>query len=202
MALHTIFGINGVGKDTVAERLRERHSNILVSGQGRLTMYCLGIIDDYDSRSKVTEEHYRQLEEVPLDDRHIAEETSYRKFLENAAESSTTTIFLSHLVVAYRHGSNMEYITEDKTYDWLIMSSKSLTQLIAPPETISQRRRKDTSRIRKADLDEVIRHQSLCDTEWSRISRDYPEKRSSMHRVENIDLGSAVAQVDEIIFGE
>ena len=41
IGLNTIFGINGVGKDTVAEALRQRNPEIKVVSGSRLLMYLL-----------------------------------------------------------------------------------------------------------------------------------------------------------------
>lgn len=43
MGLNTIFGINGIGKDTVAEELRKRKPEVIVTSMSRVLMYILGI---------------------------------------------------------------------------------------------------------------------------------------------------------------
>ena len=65
MAITTLFGINGVGKDTIAENLRKKNPEITVSSVSRMLMYILGISKTYDVREKVTEEQYKILESIP-----------------------------------------------------------------------------------------------------------------------------------------
>ena len=65
MAITTIFGINGVGKDTVANSLRTNNPDLLVTSISRMLMYILGITKTYDVNEKVCEEQYKMLESVP-----------------------------------------------------------------------------------------------------------------------------------------
>ena len=48
MGLYTIFGINGIGKDTIAEELRKKNQEIEVTSMSRLLMFILGISKTYD----------------------------------------------------------------------------------------------------------------------------------------------------------
>ena len=60
MGLYTIFGINGIGKDTVAEEIRKKRQNIEVTSLSRLLMFILGISKSYDVREKIDEEQYKK----------------------------------------------------------------------------------------------------------------------------------------------
>ena len=48
MGLYTIFGINGIGKDTVAKEIRKKTQDIEVTSMSRLLMFILGISKSYD----------------------------------------------------------------------------------------------------------------------------------------------------------
>ena len=65
MGIYTIFGINGIGKDTVSEEIRKKRQDIKVTSMSRLLMFILGISKSYDVREKINEEQYKALEEIP-----------------------------------------------------------------------------------------------------------------------------------------
>ena len=78
MAITTIFGINGVGKDTVANSLRTNNPDLLVTSISRMLMYILGITKTYDVNEKVCEEQYKMLESVPQEKMIKIENTDYK----------------------------------------------------------------------------------------------------------------------------
>jgi adenylate kinase len=199
MALHTIFGVNGVGKDTVAESLRVSNPDLAVTSMSRLSMYLLGIIGDYDVRTKVSETQYSQLEQTPQKTMIELENNEYRQELEKIAARGKVVLMLSHLVSALRHGERITYLTDRKTPDWFVDINNSLIQLKAPADMICERRKKDTGRDRVADILQINEHQGLCDIEWERIKSLSLDNSTKMHVIENIDLGSATQGVRNVI---
>ena len=95
MAITTLFGINGVGKDTIAENLRKKNPEITVSSVSRMLMYILGISKTYDVREKVTEEQYKILESIPQTQMVKIENEEYRRILEKIAKEDKKVIFIN-----------------------------------------------------------------------------------------------------------
>lgn len=200
MGLNTIFGINGIGKDTVAEELRKRNPKIEVTSMSRVLMYILGISNTYDVHEKITEKQYKLLEDTPQNIMKDIENTEYRHLLENMAKGEENVIFLAHLVSALRLGNNVKYLDDRLTPEWFVKSNKNLIQLIAPADLISDRRKKDFSRRREVDVAQISTHQQMCSKEWERILSMSSSSKKKMYVVENIELSKAVKEIEDIIY--
>ena len=202
MAITTLFGINGVGKDTIAENLRKKNPEITVSSVSRMLMYILGISKTYDVREKVTEEQYKILESIPQTQMVKIENEEYRRILEKIAKEDKKVIFINHLVTAMRHGEDVQYLTKRLTPDWYIDLNENLIQLVAPSNVIAIRRMNDATRVRSSNIEQIEEHQALCSNEWERIMSRGPEVKQKMHIVDNISLERAVEDVENIAIKE
>ncbi len=199
MAITTIFGINGVGKDTVANSLRTNNPDLLVTSISRMLMYILGITKTYDVNEKVCEEQYKMLESVPQEKMIKIENTDYKDMLDEIASSKEDLIMLSHLISALRHGDKIQYLTDRTTPDWYIKLNQALIQLVAPSEIVSYRRKNDVNRKRETSIEEIEYHQSLCTNEWERIKRVNPDTTNRMFIVNNINLSDATNEIEQIM---
>lgn len=197
MGLITFFGINGVGKDSIANKLKEKNPDIRITSMSRLYMYILGITDTYETSEKVTEEQYKLLEDTPQDVMKRIEEEEYKKLLIELANQNEETILLSHLVSALRLGKETIYLEDRLTPKWLVDNSDLLIQLAVPPDTLSERRKADFSRKRETDINEIEKHQNMCFREWKRIQGENPTK--SMYTIVNLDFGETVNAVEKVI---
>ena len=199
MAITTIFGINGVGKDTVANSLRTNNPDLLVTSISRMLMYILGITKTYDVNEKVCEEQYKMLESVPQEKMIKIENTDYKDMLDEIASSKEDLIMLSHLISALRHGDKIQYLTDRTTPDWYVKLNQALIQLVAPSDIVSYRRKNDVNRKRETSIKEIEYHQSLCTNEWERIKRVNPDTTNRMFIVNNINLSDATNEIEKII---
>ena len=197
MGLITIFGINGVGKDTVANKLKEKRPNICITSMSRILMYILGISNTYETSEIVTEEQYKKLESIPQDVMKKIEENEYRELLTQISQEDKQTLLLSHLVSALRLGEQIVYLDNRLTPDWLVKQSDLLVQLAVPAPILSERRSKDTSRKRDTNIYEIEKHQKLCFKEWNRIKKENPNK--SMYTIVNLDLEETVDTIERIM---
>lgn len=202
MAITTIFGINGVGKDTVANSLRTNNPDLLVTSISRMLMYILGITKTYDVNEKVCEEQYKMLESVPQEKMIKIENTDYKDMLDEIASSKEDLIMLSHLISALRHGDKIQYLTDRTTPDWYIKLNQALIQLVAPSEIVSYRRKNDVNRKRETSIEEIEYHQSLCTNEWERIKRVNPDTTNRMFIVNNINLSDATNEIEQIMHNQ
>src|SRR5690606_33381552 len=112
MSLDTIYGINGVGKDTVAAELQKRQPRgLVITSMSRLSMYLLDITDNFDAQRSVTNDQYKKLETVPQEDMVALEEGPYREFVGELADGGDRVLMLSHLVFALHLGKTVSYLT-------------------------------------------------------------------------------------------
>lgn len=202
MAITTIFGINGVGKDTVANSLRTNNPDLLVTSISRMLMYILGITKTYDVNEKVCEEQYKMLESVPQEKMIKIENTDYKDMLDEIASSKEDLIMLSHLISALRHGDKIQYLTDRTTPDWYVKLNQALIQLVAPSDIVSYRRKNDVNRKRETSIKEIEYHQSLCTNEWERIKRVNPDTTNRMFIVNNINLSDATNEIEQIMHNQ
>lgn len=208
MSFNTLYGINGVGKDTVANRLKQDYDHTMtITSMSRLSMYLLGITDHYDAQRKVSTEAYAELEQVPQPEMVELEEGACRDFIHDLAQSDQNTLMLSHLVFALHVGHREPvYLTDRRIPDWYIQENSGIVQLQAEPETIISRRLRDledeaVQRVRPTALEQVKTHQTLCDTEWNRLLSRPIVIPKGLHIVENHDLDDTVNKVGEILYG-
>ena len=202
MAITTIFGINGVGKDTVANSLRTNNPDLLVTSISRMLMYILGITKTYDVNEKVCEEQYKMLESVPQEKMIKIENTDYKDMLDEIASSKEDLIMLSHLISALRHGDKIQYLTDRTTPDWYVKLNQALIQLVAPSDIVSYRRKNDVNRKRETSIKDIEYHQSLCTNEWERIKRVNPDTTNRMFIVNNINLSDATNEIEQIMHNQ
>ena len=145
MGLITIFGINGVGKDTVADKIKEKNPDITITSMSRMLMYLLGISKTYDTREKINEKKYKKLENTPQEIIRDIENNQYKQLLEQLS-CADNVIFLAHLVSELRLGNETKYLTDKQIPKWFIDINEQMIQLVAPASIISQRRRNDKSK--------------------------------------------------------
>lgn len=205
MSIDTLYGVNGVGKDAIAERIKsERVSNLTITSASRLCMYLLGITDNFDAQRKIGREQYKQLESMPQDEMVALEDGPYREFVGTLANCDDRVLMLSHLVFALHLDKEVSYLTERHIPGWYVGQNNSMIQLIASPEEILSRRKADAlsgSRERPALISQIMEHQNLCDTEWMRIEEGDISPKKGMYIVENSSLTTTTNQVGDILYG-
>lgn len=202
MAFHTMYGINGVGKDTIANQLRQRNPNLETITESRMLMYLLGITNSYKATDSVSREQYAQLEATPQQIvRQIETDGPLKELVGNISARPRPTLNLSHLVFAMHLNGAVEYLVKPKE-DWFLDEVDSLTQIVAPSDVILSRRLGEIGlRQRVVDgVDEIDHHQMLCDKEWDRIYGKIGHQ-TTMKVIENTDLLTAVAEAEAVIYG-
>jgi len=205
MSLNTLYGINGVGKDTVAEGLRQSvDRQLIVTSMSRLSMYLLGITKSFDVTREVPEDAYRRLEQVSQPEMIALENGPYKEMVGELAQGNDRALLLGHLVSALHLGNSINYLTDRLTPDWYVENNTSIVQLTAPPEVIAQRRIRDVSdgvRSRPIEIDQIVKHQELCDHEWSRIEAGLVQPDKGMHIIENRNLDASVSELRKVFYG-
>lgn len=205
MSLNTLYGVNGVGKDTVAAEIKaNRAQDVVITSASRLSMYLLGITDNFDAQRSISRDHYKKLESVPQTEMVELEEGPYKEFVTELANGGDRVMMLSHLVFALHLDKEVVYLADRHVPDWYISENDSLIQLTSTPEEILARRRIDAltgSRDRPALLSQIMAHQALCNTEWNRIKNGQTLPKKGMHTVENTSLPDTCLEVGDILYG-
>lgn len=201
MSVNTIYGINGVGKDTVANKIEQSHQNITITSASRILMYLLGITASFSTHDNVSREQYKQLEAVPQKEMRKLEESTYKDFVKELGANKRITLVLSHLVFALYLDKKTTFLTDRFVPDWYLKANSNLIQLTARPETILQRRISDMPNRERLSVstEEIQFHQSLCDKEWNRIKSVAPSSLQ-LHTIENENLEIAVDKAEHVIF--
>jgi len=203
MPLHTMFGLNGVGKDTIASELREKNKNLVTTSESRMLMYLLGITDGVTTDISVGRAQYSQLESTPQEKIVELEQGGpMEELLGSIAIGKQPVLNLSHLVFATYLDGNVAYLEKSKP-EWYVKSSDVFVNVVAPSEVVLQRRIGESAtreRITSGE-EEIMHHQALCDSEWDRMQTlGLPTTRFVV--VENVDLDTAVRATEEAIYGK
>lgn len=201
MSLFTLYGINGVGKDTIASYIKEKYPEINITSMSRLYMYILGITNTYDTSENVNENQYKVLESVPQEKMIRIENNEYKNIIIDISNMSKDTIFLGHLISVLRLGDKINYLTNRKTPNWFIDANKEITEVLLPYDVIADRRKQDVQRKRSILYDDIKFHQELCNKEWERIKNLNPTNENKMHYIENLNITESVSDFENIILG-
>ena len=202
MALDTIYGINGVGKDTVAHELAADNVSLSLTSESRVLMYILGICNVYDSRTQVSRDQYRRLEDTPQSKMLEISGTDYKEFVGNLQNSRRRTLMLSHLVFALYLDKAITYLSDKDVPEWYVGANHSLIHLIAPSETIYLRRSNNKSTRDRGNFTEsdVKYHQELCNIQWAKVSKYAAKLSIPTATISNLDLRECVSSVKEVIY--
>ena len=190
--LVTIFGINAVGKDAVANKIKEERTDYRITSESRLLMYNLGIIDDYNTSCPVTKEQYKALESISPAETWRITNGVYKEQLERFNREDKIVLLLSHLVFALHLDKEKPVFLKDRGLpSWLPDVNLGFIQLIASPKQIMRRRIKDNSSgERRRDfigIQNIIEHQRLCDEKWASLTKDLDGERYAVINNNNLD---------------
>jgi len=201
MALSTMYGINGVGKDTVANGVAEAMPELRLTSQSRILMHILGLIDNYDARTPVARDKYRQLEDTPQSRMREIEETDFKYFISDIKDSPSRVLMLSHLVFALYLDKEFKYLDDRDVPEWYIASNDAIIQLVAPASTVLQRRTADSQvRDRGAlTLENVELHQQLCDKQWAKLEKYAGSLAIPTLIIPNVDLEKTIETVEGVL---
>lgn len=166
MSLVILFGINGVGKDTIAKRAAESVGSIDIISGSRVMMKGLGFDVGITSDSPVTDEMYRALELTPSDVKANMADTIFRQELISYKQANPDRIGVisSHLVIARREGNSVSFET-DLIRDWFPQTFDLLVHVTAPVDDIIERHARDSFfRDRGFHTEESLRKMATYDS--------------------------------------
>lgn len=200
MSLITIFGVNGVGKDTIAIGFRKRNPKTFITSESRLLMHYLGIIDKYGIDDQVTKEDYKKLENTSQDQVKALTNGIYKDSLTSFSQKAHLTVLLSHLVFMLHIDKDKPVFLDEKDPPFPELSD-GLIQIKSKIEDIFSRKIKDNEkgiRERYHCATELIKkHQLLCDKKWEKIVAYRPINTYTVINNDNID--KAVIDVEKFI---
>lgn len=198
MSLIAMYGVNAVGKDTVANLIQEQEGRdyIRLTSESRLLMHHLGLIPSIETKYRVSRDIYKKLEDTPQSIILELIETKYRDHLEILkSETAATTFLLSHLVFALNLDKDRPVYLLKDIPDWTREVFNGFIHLRAPISEIIKRRHQDEEvRDRGAmEYSQIRYHQGLCDRKWEELV--YPLHRETYTEVWNVELEESVKEI-------
>lgn len=204
MSLITLYGINASGKDTIANSIKSRISEVFVTTETRILMYILGLIDDYDASCPVSKDVYKRLENTPQNVIIKITDNEYKKTLTELQEHKSITLLLSHLVYAlFIDREKPMYLTNInlKIPRWFRTLCDGFIYIRSKPSDVLKRREADVAKGRRdrgnMSLSDIVEHQSLCDRKWGELTNTLSGKRHTI--VVNNDLSEAITETERFI---
>ncbi len=199
MPLIAIFGINASGKDTIANIMKNRFSDCIITSESRLLMYYLDITPSYETSYLVDKNDYLKLQNAPQKKITSIVNKKYEKILLNLRSNNNVVLFLYHLVFTLTTNEKKpKYSVDRKIPLWLTDMCDGFIQLKCNPKEIIRRRiydKKNTERDRGFTcLKEVIKHQKLCDKKWDQLIKSVPHKKHTIIINSNLEIASKKAE--------
>jgi adenylate kinase len=197
-----MYGVNGVGKDTIANELREREPRLVTTSESRMLMYLLGIAPSFSSTYSAGREQYAKLEATPQEQiAEIEQGPPMCELIGNLKANSSPVLNLSHLIFATYLDGGVTYLDKHKP-DWYTRTGDTFMNVVAPPETILERRQGQAGLRERILLgtSEIQHHLDLCEKEWDRLQSAAPDATFAV--IENIELHRAVANAERVMYGE
>jgi len=174
MAIVFLYGINSCGKDTIASILVKNMENCMITGESRLLMYRLGLINNYESHYPVKASAYKALEQV---DSEVIEKVSNLEIpqtIKQIADKGKNLIVLSHLVYAlFQKNTETIYLSNRPIPSWICNYGDCFVYIKSSPHDIQRRRMKDfnddINRRKIQTLEEIKNHQVLSGKKWAEL---------------------------------
>ncbi len=199
-----MFGINASGKDSLVKELKNKRTRIETTTETRLLMYHLGYISDFRAETPVDKASYKALENTPQPKVIEITNSIYKETLAAFSDSETEYFLLSHLIFALTIDKDKPiYLTDRPVPSWYRDIGRKFVQVVCDPEEILRRRLKDKDngvrdRGNMDFLEEIVKHQSLCETEWQKLIGGLPESRYTT--IVNNDSKIAVNELEAFLY--
>lgn len=200
MPLIVTFGVNGVGKDTLAKELKKRHPTLELLIGSRIMLKGLGFDIKIDVGSPPpTREMYKVLEGLSEETKLAMTDNIFRETLVEFKNTGRRGILSSHLVIARRSRDNTIEFQKDLFRKWFPEVFDGFVLIEASPESIIKRQGFDkTTGFRdRGELtkETIVEQQNLTKLEWEKVkSSTKPERRLEIF---NEDLVLVTRQLEE-----
>ena len=199
MPLYTVFGVNGVGKDSVIREAQQAEPDIMVISETKLLMFGLGIIGAFDSSVTPGREHYLALETTSQSEIQQVEDY-FIDILEPVADSPVRTVMTSHLIPAQLLNNSPNYLIKPKPA-CLHTVGRALINITANPSDVFARRNADERDRGNLEVQDIAEHMGLCGQEWQRLQAEAATQGSSAEffTIDNSNLLKASEQMLTLI---
>lgn len=200
MPLIITFGVNGVGKDTLAKELKKRHPELELLNGSRIMLRSLGFDIGMDVGSPTpTRAMYKVLEDLPEETKLAMTDGVFKEGLVDFKNTSRSGILSSHLVIARKNRNNTIEFQKNLFREWFPEVFDGLVLIEASPESIIKRQGLDkTAGFRdRGDLtrEMIVEQQNLAKLEWEKVKSR--TKHESRLEIFNRDLKLAARQFEE-----
>ncbi len=163
-----IYGINGVGKDSIVELISEQDSRFIVISQSRLLMYHLGFTKSFLKKSKIVDGDYKKLELIPEKEISAVRNNLCYDSILKLSSSGKIILYLSHLTVARFFAKEKSFVVPEVP-NWVKEKTNGLVFIDANKRDVVSWRKKD-SRKRLNSLIGVSQQQQEEKKEWLNLT--------------------------------
>lgn len=168
-----IYGINGAGKDRIAGKISKTDPGFVVVPLSRLLMYHLGLAAGYSPETELTPDAYRKLEETEEERITALSGTLCRETVRGLSDSGKIVLCLNHLALAkfFPDGDGAALrVSASPVSEWVKKEASGHVFIKAEPEAILAWRKND-SRIRSENLEEIKLQQRIAENQWNKLAK-------------------------------
>lgn len=205
MALTIIFGVNGVGKDTIANIVQKAYPEIALVSASRCLMKAFGLPVEITADFPVPFEYYRTLEI----NEPIVNALYDTKFVDTLREFKTqgkNSMLLHHLCVVKPQLDGTLIYDDDVLRPWFYELFDQFVLIRTAPQIIKDRQEKDLQsgkRTRQGlSLIQIEEQVQRSDAQWKELCKQLKKRGlNNYYEIENnsTDLSNAVEKLSNII---
>jgi hypothetical protein len=205
MALTIIFGVNGVGKDTLANAVQKTHPHIALISASRALMKAFGLPVEITADFPIPFEYYRTLEiNEPIV--NALYDTKFVDILREFKNSGKDGIILHHLCVIKPQLDGTLIYDDDVLRPWFYELFDQFILIRTEPTTIKNRQEQDIQSGKRTrhnlSLRQIEEQVQKSDNQWQELCKQLKQRGlDNYYEIENNekDLEPAIAKLSSIV---
>lgn len=205
MALTIIFGVNGVGKDTLANAVQKAHPQIILVSASRALMKAFGLPVEITADFPVPFEYYRTLEtnESTI---NALYDSKFVDILREFKNSGKDGIILHHLCVIKPQLDGTLIYDDDVLRPWFYELFDQFILIRTEPKIIKERQEKDIQSGKRTrhglSLAQIEEQVQKSDAQWQELCKELKLRGlNKYYEIENNgrDRDQAIAKLNRIV---
>ncbi len=205
MALTIIFGVNGVGKDTLANAVQKAHPKIALVSGSRTLMKAFGLPVEITADFPVPFEYYRTLE-INESTVNALYDTKFVDLLREFKSSGKDGIILHHLCVIKPQLDGTIIYDDDVLRPWFYELFDQFILIRTEPTIIKDRQEKDIQSGKRTrhdlSLHQIEEQVQKSDTQWQELCKQLKLRGlDNYYEIENNgeNRDQAIAKLSSIV---
>lgn len=205
MAITIIFGVNGVGKDTLANLVQKAHPEVALISASRALMKAFGLPVEITADFPVPFEYYRTLEtNEPIV--NALYDTKFVDILREFKKQGRNSILLHHLCVIKLQIDGTLIYDDDVLRPWFYELFDQFILIRTDPAIIKARQENDLQSGKRTrnglSLAQIEEQVQRSDAQWLELCNQLKKRGlQNYYEIQNnsTDLNNAVEQLSRII---